>query len=191
MTASTGKISFIGLNERPQFTQFTQFTPGSVQRFLVLAAVPSIFFRTSAGDSANNRSDAALHSSAMTLVVRTASGPLGLASAVQDAVWNLNRNVPVSSVTTLESVVSNTVWQQRFNPVLIALFAVLALTLAMEGMYGVMAYAVAQRTHEIAIRMALGAEKRDVFRLVVSQGMILALIGTALGVLGALGIRAS
>jgi putative ABC transport system permease protein len=133
-------------------------------------------------------SDAAGHLSAMTLVVRTASSPLGLASAVQEAVWSLNQSAPISSVTTLEEVVSNTVWQPRFNLVLIALFAGLALTLAIVGIYGVIACAVTQRTHEIGIRMALGAQRYDVLRLVISRGMTLTLIGTALGVLGSLGL---
>ncbi len=124
----------------------------------------------------------------MTLVVRTSTNPLGLVTAARNAVWSLNGNIPVSSVTTLEQVVSDAVWQPRFNLMLITLFAVLALTLACVGIYGVMAYTVTQRTQEIGIRMALGARNGDVLRLVLGHGIKLALLGAALGLTGAFGL---
>ena len=133
-------------------------------------------------------SDPAGHYSSMTLVVRTSTNPLGLLNAARNAVWDLNRNVPVSSVITLEQAVSDAVWQPRFNLILISLFAMLALTLASVGIYGVMAYTVAQRTQEIGIRMALGARRGDVLRLVLGHGMKLALFGTILGLAGAFGL---
>jgi putative ABC transport system permease protein len=133
-------------------------------------------------------SDPAGHYSSMTLVMHTSISPLGLSEAVRSAVQSVNPNAPVSSLTTLEQVISDAVRQPRFNLVLVSLFAVLALTLAAVGIYGVMAYTVTQRTQEIGIRMALGALNGDVLKLVLRQGMGLALLGIILGVIGALGL---
>ena len=90
--------------------------------------------------------------------------------------------------TTLDRVISNAVWQPRFNLIPIALFAVLALTLAAVGIYGVMAYTVTQRTQEIGIRVALGARRGDVLKLMLGHGLRLALLGTVIGMAGALGL---
>lgn len=124
----------------------------------------------------------------MTLVVRTNVDPQSLTKAVQEAVSSIDRNLPVSSILTMEQVVANTLWQQRFNLQLIGLFAGLALVLAAIGLYGVMAYSVAQRTHEVGLRMALGAQRSDVMKLIVGQGMKLALLGVVLGVIASFGL---
>jgi predicted permease len=121
----------------------------------------------------------------LTLVVRTAVDPLSLAGAVQSLVWSTDKNIAVSEIKSLEQVIAQSTWQERFNLGLMGAFASLALVLAAVGIYGVMSYAVAQRTHEIGIRMALGAQQADIVKLVVAQGMILVLAGIALGLVGA------
>ena len=123
--------------------------------------------------------------SAMTLVVRTAGDPLSLTKAVQNAAWSVDKNLPLSHVQTYDQVIAGSVWRERFNLLLVGLFAAVALVLAAVGIYGVMAYSVTERTHEIGIRMALGAKQGDVMRMVVREGMALAAIGVAAGLGGA------
>jgi putative ABC transport system permease protein len=121
------------------------------------------------------------HAAGMTLVVRTNIDPASLARAVKAAVWSVDRNLPVSHVETLENTVGNATWQSRFSLLLIGMFSALALVLAMIGIYGVMAYEVAQRTHEIGIRMALGAHRGGIASLITRQSLPVALIGIACG----------
>ena len=122
------------------------------------------------------------------LVVLTAGEPLNMAAAVRSEIWKMDKDLPLFKVQTMEQILALSVSARRFNMLLLSVFAALALILASIGVYGVMSYATAQRTHEIGIRIALGAEDRDVLRLVVRQGMILAFVGTALGILAALAV---
>ncbi|MBO0799278.1 MAG: FtsX-like permease family protein, partial [Blastocatellia bacterium] len=119
------------------------------------------------------------------LVVRTAAEPLALAAAVRNEVHALDGAAPIFGVGTAEQTLGQTVAQPRFNMILLGLFAVVALLLASVGIYGVLANAVRQRTHEIGVRLALGARPGAVFRLVVRQGMRLAGIGIGIGIGGA------
>jgi putative ABC transport system permease protein len=105
-----------------------------------------------------------------------------LTSAAQNAVWSVNKDVPLANVRTMQELVANSVQRRRFSMLLLTIFAAVAMLLAAIGLYGVMSYAVAQRTKEIGIRMALGARRPDVLALVVNQGMTLALIGIAAGI---------
>lgn len=126
-------------------------------------------------------------SSSMAVMARTSGDPLTLATAAREQVKAIDRDLPVT-VTTMDQIFSDSVAGQRFNTLLLGIFASVALLLAMIGVFGVINYSVAQRTHEIGIRIALGAQRVDVFRLVVGQGLVLALIGVALGAIGAVAL---
>ncbi len=120
----------------------------------------------------------------MTIVARTEGDPRALISAVQREVRALDSELPVYNIKTLEECVAASVAQPRFNTVLLAIFAGIALVLTAVGLFGVMSYTVRQRTHEIGIRMALGAAETDVLKMVVRQGMTLAGIGMGIGLAG-------
>jgi putative ABC transport system permease protein len=121
----------------------------------------------------------------MTLVVRTTNDPHSLITAVQNEVHSMDKELPVYNVKTMDEYISATVAAPRFNTTLLAIFATVALVLTIVGLYGVMSYSVAQRTNEIGIRMALGAQTHDVLRLIVSQGFKMVLLGLAIGLVGA------
>jgi putative ABC transport system permease protein len=124
----------------------------------------------------------------MALAVRTSGDPESLAGAVRKEVLALDKDQPVTSVLTMNEIVSRSVWQPRFYTMLFGIFAGLALILAAVGIYGVMSYAITQRTHEIGIRMALGAGRLNVLKLTLLQGMRLALVGVVVGLAAAYGL---
>ena len=122
------------------------------------------------------------------LVIRTGGDPMQIANAVKGEIRAMDPNIPVSNMRSLDYYVSSSVAGERFNAILVGGFALFALALAAIGVFGVISYTVTQRIQEIGIRMALGARSEDVSRLVIGEGMMLAGIGIAIGVLGALGL---
>jgi putative ABC transport system permease protein len=126
-------------------------------------------------------------SASLAVMVRTAADPLILAASVREQVAALDQDLPVP-LTTMEQLVSGSVAGQRFNALLLSVFGALALVLAIVGVFGVINYSVAQRTHEIGVRIALGARRSDIFKLIIVQGMRLAFLGIGIGLLGALAL---
>jgi ABC-type antimicrobial peptide transport system permease subunit len=122
------------------------------------------------------------------LVIHTSGDPMALASAVRSQVWSVDPSQPVSNVRPLPDILSGELVQQRLGTVLLAVFAGLALLLASIGIYGVLSYGVAQRTQEIGVRMALGATRTRVLRLVIGDAVILSAAGIGLGLVGAIGL---
>ncbi len=122
------------------------------------------------------------------LVVRTRAEPTAQTSAVRAILRSIDANVPGYDIQTIEQLLYDSLGSRRFNMFLLASFAGVALLLASVGLFGVMAYLVSQRTHEIGVRLALGARPRDVFRLVIGRGMLLTLIGAGVGLVAAFGL---
>ncbi len=127
-------------------------------------------------------------SKTMSVVIRTSVDPAALSSAARRAVLDIDPQLPISNVKTMAQVVSDSLMPQWLSMYLIGAFAGLALLLATVGIYGLTAYSVAQRTHEIGLRMALGARRADVLRMLVRRGLVVALVGVALGLPLAFGV---
>ena len=122
----------------------------------------------------------------LTFVVKSSGDIQGLVKQIQDVVFGMDRGIPVHDVRPMDAFVSDVMAPRRFSLIMVLIFGAIALTLASIGLYGVIAYSVTQRTHEMGIRMALGASPRDIRRLVVGQGLGVALPGIAIGLIGGL-----
>jgi len=119
------------------------------------------------------------------MIVKTSVEPTSLIGAIKREIRAIDKDQPIAQVQTLDDKLSESIAPQRFTLLLLGIFALMALSLASAGIYGLMSYAVTQRTHEIGVRMALGARQVDVLKLMVRQGMGLVVIGVALGLAGA------
>jgi putative ABC transport system permease protein len=122
---------------------------------------------------------------ANSLVVRTSVEPMSLAVSVRNAIWAVDKDQPVANIDTMDHIVSEAIARQRFSMLLLGIFAGLALVFAAVGIYGVMSYSVAQRRHEIGIRIALGAQRADVLRMTMKQGLKLVVLGLLIGLASA------
>lgn len=122
----------------------------------------------------------------MTLVVRTLGDPMRMATAASGVIRSLDSNQPVAEVRSMEQVLGRTMARQRFAAVLLTVFSILALLLAAVGVYSVLSYIVAERFQEVGVRIALGAQAKDVMRMIVSQGLRWLLAGLATGLCAAL-----
>jgi putative ABC transport system permease protein len=131
---------------------------------------------------------AALDSPQTNVVIRTNSDPIALAPAVRREILAVDRDQPISNVRSMEQVVESSIGTNRFTTYVLGAFTVMALVLAMVGIYGVVAYSVTQRMHEIGLRIALGAQRSDIYKWIVGRGLVLGLIGVLVGTTAAFGL---
>jgi putative ABC transport system permease protein len=170
------RIRFYGPLDKAPWMEIVGISK-DVRHELTLQVTPE-FYLPHAQDSWNS----------MVLVARTTVDPASLAGAIRQNVWAIDKDQPVFDVRTMQEVRSLSVGLQTFSSVMIGIFAGIALLLASIGIYGVMAFVVTQRTQEIGIRMALGARGVDVLKLVLTNGMKLALLGLVIGLAAAWGV---
>jgi putative ABC transport system permease protein len=172
-----GKRITVPMSDKPAATEIIGVVGDVKYDSLIDAAEPTVYFP-----------EPELTYPFMTFVVRTTGDPLASAAAARREITELDPEQPVSDVRSMNEVMSDTVARARFNTLLLALFAALATLLAAVGIFGVMNYSLALRTREIGLRMALGAQKGQVLKLMLKQGLMLTLIGTAIGIAGALAL---
>lgn len=182
------RITFDGDRQNPVWLTIIGIAKDAKQDSWTDKATPEVYLAALQnhdflGDSGR---EAAAHMSYITLVARTADDPALLTSAMKRAAWSFDRNLAISQVVTMDGVVADANAQPRFEMMLLSIFAAVALVLAAVGIYGVISYSASRRTHEIGVRMSLGATRGDVLLLVVRQGVWLATAGSLTGLVGAL-----
>jgi putative ABC transport system permease protein len=176
--------------QSPIGTRLTFGEPAEGAWLTVVGVVPDVKQRSLAGETRPQvyAAEAQVGMSDMALVARTSLDPVTFAPAIREIVRELDKEVPVSEIRTLDDLRNASISTDRFRTLMISIFALVALVLAAIGVYGVIAYGVAQRSRELGIRMALGARRTEILRLVVQDGMLPVLTGMAVGVLGAMGL---
>jgi putative ABC transport system permease protein len=152
----------------------------------VVGVVGNVKHTTLGGESGMQMYQPVLQAPArtMTFVIRTAVEPTSIVESARSTIASIDKTLPLSNVKTMERIISDSVAPFRFNMFLLVLFAIVAMILTTVGVYGVMNYSVAQRTQEIGIRMALGAQPNEVRALILKQGLVLSSIGLAIGLAG-------
>ena len=161
-------------NQQPVWSEIVGITANVRSLELREEAEPEVYFSAKQNPFIN-----------MSLVIRSTVEPTALAASVRQVVTEVNKSVPVADIKTMEHIVSESVTQPRFNLFLLGLFSFIALMLSAAGIYGVTAYTVTQRTHELGIRLALGAQVSDVLKMILGQGMAVIGVGLVLGLVSA------
>ncbi len=175
---ATGKRFHFGPNDNKDWTTIAGVIANTYDVALSDSPQPEFYFPILQGGAGT-----------LNVIVRTVQDPAALASTISRQIWNADRNQPITNIQTMDQIIREQTGNSRMNTALLSFFGAIGLGLALLGVYGVAAYSVSRRTREIGIRMALGANRYDVLRMVIRQGLLLALIGVAIGTAGAVALR--